>query len=326
MQTDTVFAEHNTEVKEVWSTFHAENPIRVPMVLGISARFLLSDPVLNPEGITYYDYHNDPETMLKVQLQLQDFIRHHIWADHEMGLPQEWKIGIDGGTFHHSAWYGSDVHYSVDSPDTKPLLNDDNKHMLFDRGIPDPFSGLYGTFKNFYEYFQDHLHNYSYKGRPVSPNVAVPAATAEGNGVPFTTACKVRGTTALCMDMVTDPEYAKKLLEYITEAAIARIKAWKKYLHVSGPAVIFGGDHAIHEKSDFVMLGDDSVILLSPEMYREFVLPCHQRLYEKLGSPSATRGIHLCGSAGKHFRIMEKELYGAVSMKRYLRVKLENSY
>ena len=49
-------------------------------------------------------------------------------------------------------------------PDTRPILDDNHKNMLFDKGIPDPFSGIMAKAREYYEYFQTKAEVYSYKG------------------------------------------------------------------------------------------------------------------------------------------------------------------
>ena len=111
---------------------------------------------------------------MDTQLKYMDFVRHNIYADHEMGLPKKWKINIDGGNFQHSAWYGCKIHYTdIDSPDKLKLLNDDNKNMLFDKGIPDPFSGILNKYKNMLEYMQEKIEKgYSYKGISIDKKIS----------------------------------------------------------------------------------------------------------------------------------------------------------
>jgi len=46
------FDEHNAEVRQVWRTYREGDPVRVPMILGSSARFYLSNPRLNTGGTT----------------------------------------------------------------------------------------------------------------------------------------------------------------------------------------------------------------------------------------------------------------------------------
>lgn len=297
MQHNYNFIQHNSEVKEVWNTYNAGNPIRTPMILSMSPRSYLSDPTLNTEKITYQQYHKNPDVMMDIQLKFNNFEKHNVFYDHEMGLPDEWNVYLDGGNFQHSAWYGCDISYMAnDSPDTKPLLNNDNKNMLFDKGLPDPFSGLYAKYKNMYEYMYEKVDSgYYYKDRPISKKIGVPMTNLGGNGVPFTTACKLRGTTNFCMDMMLDPEYAIKLLDFITQAILNRIKVWRKFVNIP-------------LKQDHVGTGDDSIVLISPNMYKTMVMPFHKILFETLGNEYSSRGIHLCGDAMEHFKVLRNEL------------------
>ena len=51
---------------------------------------------LNKDGITYKRYFEDPQIMLDIQCRFQDFIRHNIVHDIEMGIPQDgWTVLID---------------------------------------------------------------------------------------------------------------------------------------------------------------------------------------------------------------------------------------
>lgn len=82
------------------------------MILGVNPRYLLLDPRYNPKGITFEQYFTDPEVMFHVQLEFQDFVRHHMWADQEMGVPEEgWSITVDFQNVYESAWLGAPVLY-----------------------------------------------------------------------------------------------------------------------------------------------------------------------------------------------------------------------
>jgi uroporphyrinogen-III decarboxylase len=116
-----------------------------------------------------------------------------------------------------------------------------------------------------------------------------------GTDGPLTVAANIRGATEFFTDLADDPEYARKLLEFITEATIRRIKAWRKYLGQP-------------EKQENYWFADDSVQLISTEMYREFVLPCHKRLRAELSSTSVGGGVHLCGDSSRHFNVIRDEL------------------
>ena len=70
------YNKHNEEVKQVWDSFHAGDPIRVPMILGVNPRVLLCNPMYNPKGISFEEYWNDPDVMLRVQLEFAYYRDH----------------------------------------------------------------------------------------------------------------------------------------------------------------------------------------------------------------------------------------------------------
>ncbi|MFC1715811.1 uroporphyrinogen decarboxylase family protein, partial [Candidatus Poribacteria bacterium] len=53
---------------------------------------------------------------------------------------------------------------------------------------------------------------------------------------------------------------------------------------------------------------DDSIQLISPQMYEELVLPFHRAWYS-LWSEEGPHSIHLCGDATRHFLTIHKELH-----------------
>jgi uroporphyrinogen-III decarboxylase len=52
---------------------------------------------------------------------------------------------------------------------------------------------------------------------------------------------------------------------------------------------------------------DDSVVLISTDMYRRHVLPHHRRLCDAMAT-AGPRSIHLCGDATRHFVTLRDEL------------------
>jgi hypothetical protein len=287
------FERHNEEVKRVWEAFHVQHPIRVPVMLGINPRIYLLNPVLNPEGITFQHYSEDPDLMARVQLASQHYIRHHMLQDAEMGLPQTgWAISVDFQNYYEAAWFGCEVHYRDGQvPDTRPILGDDNKRMLFDRGLPDPFTaGVMAKNWRFYEHMKARLESYAHSGLPaisVSPS-------GLGTDGPMTVAASLRGATELCMDLYEDPDYVRELLLYITKATIDRIKAFREALGQEMKPGIWG-------------FADDSIELVSAEMYKEFVLPYHKMLVGELAG-EGPHSIHLCGDVDRLMPTLAREL------------------
>ena len=280
------YAQHNAEQAAVWAAFRRGTPTRVPMAIGCNPRMILLDPELNPKGYSFRDCFENPAIMFDVDLQFAHWQRHAIPHDMERGLPEKWVITPNFQNCYDAAWLGAPIYYiDGDVPDTRPFLHDDNKRLLFDRGIPDPFSGLMGTLRETLDYYQQRAARESYCERPIEIGTHVCALGFDGL---FTIACCLRGATELCLDLYEDPEYVRELLAFIQEAVLTRQAAWAKYLDV--PLL-----------SDSVGMADDSIALLSCEAYREWVLPLHQQYVTRKGSPGAAVSMHLCGDATRHF-------------------------
>ena len=138
------FDVHNAEVKEVWDAYHQGKPIRTPMILGINPRFTMEIPEANPNSIDFEAYSTNPWVMLQRQLEHQYWVRHHIPQDTEMGLPKNgWTAYVDFQNSYEAAWFGCKVEFRGGQvPDTIPILKEEGqKRILFERGIPHPFSG-----------------------------------------------------------------------------------------------------------------------------------------------------------------------------------------
>ncbi|HEY3332344.1 MAG TPA: uroporphyrinogen decarboxylase family protein [Capsulimonadaceae bacterium] len=285
---------HNQEVMAVWDSYNKRNPIRVPIIWGMNTRYTMLNEIANPRKITYEQYFDDPAIMLERLLEHQEFIRMNVRQDAEMGLPSDgWHVWVDFQNTAEAAWFGCKVKYCADQvPDTEPLLTDSNKYMLLDAGIPDPFAGgIMAKNWEFYNYMLRAKHNgFTWRGRPLI-SVTPEGLTTDG---PLTIACNLRGTTSFFMDLLDDTDYAMALLGYVTEATIARIKAFRAQLGM--PA-----------KAENFFFADDSIQLISNETYRKVVYPFHKRLVDEFASGGDNR-VHLCGDASRHFVYMRDTL------------------
>ena len=291
---DQDFSAHNRESAALWKAFAERTHERIPVRLNCNPRILMLDPNYNMRGIAYKDYMRDPDLMAQAILEFRYWTRYLLPGDHEKGLPQTWSVYIDFENHYDAAWFGCPVHYRDGQvPDTTPILDDDHKRMLFDRGIPDPFAGEWPErCLRFLEAFEKkRAAGWTFLGIPVVPEKHASFAGCDGV---FTAAISLRGATALCLDLMTDPDYARELIEYVYASLSTRMKAWRKYFGTPVPQEGFGS-------------ADDAIELLSEEQYREFVLPVHRRLYDTFGGKS-DRGIHLCGNVQRHLPTIHQEL------------------
>ncbi|MCD6351397.1 MAG: hypothetical protein J7M26_04665 [Armatimonadetes bacterium] len=284
---------HNEEVRRVWEAYWRGEPFRVPMILGISAQWSLSMPEANPEGYDFRQYMRDPEVMLRHELREQWWVRHRVPQDAEMGLPEAWTVFVDGQNVFEAGWFGGRVVLREDHPPSaEPVLTDDRKWEILDRGLPDPFDNEWARWNwDRYEYFkQKEEEGLEFEGRPVKAGDPV----GLGTDGPFTVAFQLRGADALCLDLVLDPDYYHQLMDFIVEATIARMKAYYEALDRPLPNNAWG-------------FADDAIQLVSDAMYREHILPYHRRLVNLFG-PEGPNSIHLCGDATHLFRTIRDEL------------------
>lgn len=293
MQED--FARHNEEQQQVWASFRAGNPIRVPVMIGCNPRMLLLDPALNPDGITFEQYMTDPQVHLDVLLRFHHWLRHTLRFDQEMGLPADgWKLCIDLQNIYEAGWLGAPVYFpETNCPYAAPLLDDDRRNLLFDRGVPDPLDDGGWMTRNwtFYDHVRERIDSgWEYQGRPIAE---VEPAGINTDG-PFTIAVELRGHE-VCADMLADPDYFHQLMDFITEATIARMRAFRERLGLPIRSHDYG-------------YADDSIALISEQHFRDHVLPYHRRLVETFWTGEGSLSIHLCGDASRLFPILNEEL------------------
>ena len=288
------FERHNEEVNNVWEPYHNGNPVRIPMILGMNPRMVILDEKYS-DGVAFEKYYNSPRIMLETQLKFRKFESCEVVYDHIMGIPEHgWQIYPDFQNDIECGWFGAEVKYSGNAvPFTIPFLKDDNKKdMIFKKGIPELFNGLLGKALEFYHYFTEKKNEgFTYESKPLH-SIWFPGMGTDG---PMTVACMLRGTTEFCIDLYEDTEYALELLDYITEAAIFRIKGLRKYF----------GQPEITPSLGFA---DDSIQLLSCEDYEKFILPFHKKIINGLTDGTGRNSIHLCGDATRHFKKIQDEL------------------
>ena len=171
-------------------------------------------------------------------------------------------------------------------------MGDDDKWRIIDAGIPDPFEGGWAAWNwERYEYFkQQQEAGRTWCGRPIR----VVAPVGLGTDGPLTVAYQLRGAEGLLVDMRADPEYFHALMNFVTEATIERILAYRRRLGMPLQTDGFG-------------FADDAVALLSVEDYQAHVLPYHKKLVATFG-PKGPNSIHLCGDATHLFKTIRDEL------------------
>lgn len=262
----------------------------MPMTLAMGPRIWIMNPALNTEGITWEDFSNDPELMFQTWLKYKYYLHHNIPHDIEMGVPSQWDIYVEFVNIFEAAWFGCDIHYPVGQcTAATPRYTGDRRNEIFDKGIPEPFGGIMARIREYYEYFIDRAKNYEFHGRPVS---IYPPSPLNTHG-PLTIAVDLRGSD-IFSDMLADEDYYHRLMDFITEAVITRILAWRKYLGIDLRPQSGGWT-------------DDAIQMISVETFKTHVLPYHRRLIEGLWG-EGPHSLHLCGDVQRHLPTLVNEL------------------
>lgn len=164
------FTLHNQMVDKLWDDFYKGTPERVPVIAGVSSRYILRDEFAKSRGITFEEYHNNPEAMLTIQLELERFRKFEIDDDTRKGVPEEgWSVFVDFQNVYEAAWFGAEVVFPKDNvPDTVPFLDDSNKYKFIEQPMPDPFSGIMGHAKKCIEYFKKQAEKMKFMGAPIT--------------------------------------------------------------------------------------------------------------------------------------------------------------
>lgn len=94
----------------------------------------------------------------------------------------------------------------------------------------------------------------------------------------FAEAADLRGINDVMLDIYDEPDFLKELLIICNEQAIVCAKT------------------QIQAGADFIGIGDAAASLVSPAIYKEFVLPLEQKLIEEIHNAGAKAKLHICGN------------------------------
>ncbi len=282
----------NAEKEAVWKAFNERKPVRVPVAISSNPRIVVLNPKFNRRGVTFEQIFNDPRVMMEASLDHEHHRRMVVnrYCDSPTGLPEQWSAGVSWLNTYEAAFFGAAWHFREGQiPDTEPFLTAGNKEGIFDVDIERPLDNpLFQRGLRFYEEMCRIAKDYAFHGRPVK----IARYEQVGTDGPLTTAMNLRGTEMMT-DMIEDPEFVERLLGRITDAAIKRVYAWRKYW--SDDTMGGGG------------MADDSIQLISTAMYKSMVMPQHRRFLDEF-APGKPHGIHLCGNVMRHMKTLRDEL------------------
>ena len=112
---------------------------------------------------------------------------------------------------------------------------------------------------------------------------------------PFNIALTLTGVETFFLWMYEYPNAVHELMEFCTDALIRWVKVQKEHAghRIQGDAY----PHTIYLPEGFggIAFSDDDLVVISPEHYREYIMPYNRKLLEAFSGGT----IHFCGSA-KH--------------------------
>jgi len=276
-----------------------KKPDRVPVVPILDAWYWL--PKI---GKIYKEYFSSAKSMLECQLTAQKWYLENIKSDlYEIMIHPVFAYVSEAGTF------GAEVEFrDNDIPWVKKHLiqNEDDLDKL---EKTDPIhSGLHGKEVRLREEMLKIAGKYKIR---FSDNSEVGIEDKIGidynifsyaQGIvgilgvagrtlgPMVVANDLRGATNMYMDVISNPDFAKRLLDIVTEKIIKWI-AFTKELR--------------GEAREGVFVGDDGAGNLSPAIYEEVLLPYHKRIKDYFGGYTV---FHTCGKIEHLFDLITNKL------------------
>ncbi len=225
-------------------------------------------------GVTYRDYYGSPAVMLEAQLKAKEH------AEKRWGVGKFCGVGVDMPSCGFVTLFGMATVEPEDADEipyldtTRPPITDVADADKLTMGDPRT-TGLMARRYEFWQYYQDHGYKVGFGG--AGGAIISHAIEITGNGV--------------LTGMVMDPANTWRVLDKVIEAeeTVAR----------------FGAELAGGEYRGFGYTGDDYSGLLSPAMYREFAVPCYERLY----GDNQSRFMHSELLRAEHLRIAKDELH-----------------
>jgi len=284
----------DAEKRAVWEAYRARRPTRVPVTFGVNPRVVLLDPDWNPRGVTFEECWTDARVAVEVQLKFLEyqveFLNRH--SDSPTEWPERFDFVVDAQNVYDSAYFGGRVEFRDGQvPDVSRTLAGAEKERIFSVDVDHPMDN---------PFVRESLRRHEELKRAAAGvtfrNVRLGVAPVVwGFDGPLTVATNLRGGE-LYLDLSEDPDYVARLMEFITRGVIIRNRAMRRHFGLEPFAGPSGS------------IADDSVELISTEMYRRAVLPFH-RTYLSQWSADGPHSIHLCGDATRHFPTIRDELH-----------------
>lgn len=182
--------------------------------------------------------------------------------------------------------FGCELFLMEDALNTLPAchpLGQERMKAIVECGVPNLRGGLGGRVFDSAEFFIETLSRHPVLQR----NIAIYHPDVQG---PMDVAEMVWGSD-IFLAFYDDAPLLRQVLELVTQTYAAFMREWYKLVPAQPLSTHWGLMHR-----GTLMLREDSLMNLSPEIYADFIRPLDQRLFDEFGGGA----IHFCGR-GDHF-------------------------
>jgi hypothetical protein len=278
---------HATQVSALWQAYGRGENSRVPITFACDEQVWMM-----VAGCSFGQFYHRPETHLWAQVLGRKWFIEHVITDMSPLPPEKWGVGVQLW-MEENEFFGCEVIYQEDNYAWGIPLEMGKTDLLAYLADLDPEERvLHSSAYRMYQELNALAAGIELEGRKI-----MVVAPGQGTHGIFTKAAEVRGLEQLCLDLIEDPDFAHAYLRLFTDKEIARIRAWRKLAQPDAPDLPLAGGWSCP---------DDSLQLLSSNLYEQFVLPCHERLFTAM--TTGRRGMHLCGYSSQHFETLYHKL------------------
>lgn len=229
---------------------------------------------------TFQDFFGNPKVCIESQLQWKRLWHEEI-QDDTLIVP---AVGVEYAVALEPSLFGS--HWSI-TETTDPWYGEpviQEKSDLEKLKIPDFYkSGLMPKVHQMYNQMGELV-----KGK-------IPIYFPGWARGPWSMACMLRGFTPLYLDIMDDPDFVHRLMEFIVESRIQWETDRCKFLGISPQDLNYKWKYCVYRDPSNSDLYNDEVDgnLFSLKTYREFILPYERKLTEFYGGVNY---YHSCGN------------------------------
>jgi uroporphyrinogen-III decarboxylase len=252
---------------------------RTPVVFSISSRYLF-----RARGVDMGDYYQNPRSQLEQQLLNQKWLIENA-VDDRLIDQSTITVAPDLSTVRGGYFPIAMRWFNDGTASTVPLLRAPQDIDALE--VPELNAGAYGTMIEWYHQMREMADGYTVvlNGEPLQIDVSV----GSGGG-PIPDAYALAGQN-LFLWMAQEPDRVHRLLNVVTTAFI-NLQKYVRDLR---------GDTYRN-----LGLGADAAEMLSPDMFKEFVVPYYLRCYDAF---PGRRGLHNCGRIDHLIPLIAQQLH-----------------